>query len=240
VQASCVLIADCSSLLNSVCIGLLIVRRLLGCAMWWVRRQVRHMERDEPDVAYEVAWVDNASGPNATSLAAAWSFAGSNSSSGLEHVVVSGENMGLAWGLNRLFGDLCTAPFVLILEEDWMYMDGAVAAQTEGRTGAVARALHVAASGATSFDGRKVKCVAIAASCFLRFPCSPLRTLTPKAISFALFFCVRSPSRCMGRFCGQKHTIPSCGRPSRAHGRQHTPHRAASQPGSSTAPTVLT
>ena len=31
-----------------------------------------------------------------------------------------------AWGLNTLFFDLCTAPFVLILEEDWMYMDEAL------------------------------------------------------------------------------------------------------------------
>jgi len=32
-------------------------------------------------------------------------------------------------GLNTLFFDLCTAPFVLSLEEDWMYMDHTVAIQ---------------------------------------------------------------------------------------------------------------
>ena len=108
------------------------------------------MERDEPTVAYEVAWVDNGSGPRAASLAQAWdddaaggnddqagefgrSGGGSGTGGGsrglsksrsrsrrLEHVVLSGANHGLAWGLNQLFFDQCTAPYVLILEEDWM------------------------------------------------------------------------------------------------------------------------
>ena len=140
---------------------------------------VRHMERDEPTVAYEVAWVDNGSSGasggggggggdgHAASLAAAWA---AHPAAPLEHVRLEAENKGLAWGLNELFfgadddddtdggvsggGGGCSAPFVLILEEDWMYMDGAVAEQTPERRHAVGRALEVARSGATSFDGR--------------------------------------------------------------------------------------
>lgn len=79
---------------------------------------VRHMEEDEPDVSYELAWVDN--GSEDAKLVDA---------SQVEHVKLLEANMGLAWGLNSLFFDMCTAPYVLILEEDWMYMDSSIATQ---------------------------------------------------------------------------------------------------------------
>jgi hypothetical protein len=41
-------------------------------------------------------------------------------------------------GLNTLFFELCTAPFVLTLEEDWMYMDSTMAPQVRGYTSACA------------------------------------------------------------------------------------------------------
>ena len=47
------------------------------------------------------------------------------------------DNIGLAGGLNALFFDMCEAPYVLILEEDWLYMDSAIAEQTEARKHAI-------------------------------------------------------------------------------------------------------
>ena len=32
------------------------------------KNQVRHMEEDEPEVEYEVAWVDNGSGPDSSEV----------------------------------------------------------------------------------------------------------------------------------------------------------------------------
>lgn len=65
-----------------------------------------------------------------------------------------------AWGLNTLFFDLCTAPFVLILEEDWMYMDEALVEQTPWRKRAIARAIAAteaaSAQGIKAFDGRPI------------------------------------------------------------------------------------
>ena len=67
-----------------------------------------------------------------------------------------------AWGLNTLFFDLCTAPFVLILEEDWMFKDWAVADQTPWRKQAISRAiaateaLNSGPHPVTAFDGRPI------------------------------------------------------------------------------------
>ena len=65
-----------------------------------------------------------------------------------------------AWGLNTLFFELCTAPFVLILEEDWMYMDSSVVEQTSWRRHAGARGLAatetLAKNGVKAFDGRPI------------------------------------------------------------------------------------
>jgi hypothetical protein len=110
------------------------------------------MEDDETEVRYEVAWVDNGSGKHLTDAV----VNNHGSMIQVEHKVLSEENMGLAWGLNTLFFDLCTAPFVLILEEDWLFMDGAIAEQTHERTHSVGRALEVASSGLKAFDGRSV------------------------------------------------------------------------------------
>lgn len=85
---------------------------------------VRHMEEDEPDIAYEVAWVDNGSG-GATRLAERIAVL-------VEHVKLSPSNRGLAWGLNSLFFELCQAPFILVLEEDWLFLDKTVAPQVTG------------------------------------------------------------------------------------------------------------
>lgn len=71
---------------------------------------VEHMERDEPDVPYEIAWVDNGSGQELTA-----NIFG-DSARKIEHVHLNEENRGLASGLNKLLFDLCTAPYVLILE----------------------------------------------------------------------------------------------------------------------------
>jgi hypothetical protein len=106
---------------------------------------VKHMEEDEPDVPYELAWLDNGS-----------EGAKNVDSSEVEHVKLLESNMGLAWGLNSLFFDMCTAPYVLILEEDWLYMDATVANPTYERKHAVGRALEVAKETTRSFDGRQI------------------------------------------------------------------------------------
>ena len=46
--------------------------------------------------------------------------------------------------------------YVLILEEDWLYMDGAIAEQTEARRSAVSRGIEVIEEGAHAYDGRTI------------------------------------------------------------------------------------
>ena len=64
--------------------------------------------------------------------------------------------MGLAWGLNQLFFEMCTAPHVLILEEDWLYMDGDIAEQTPGRRAAIRMGIDVIESGGVAHDCRQI------------------------------------------------------------------------------------
>ena len=97
---------------------------------------LHHMEHDEPpDLKYEIAWVDNGSGEELTSEI--------SEEFPMEHVLLLKENKGLAFGMNALIHNLCTAPYILLLEEDWLYMDAAVAKQTKARKSAIARALAV-------------------------------------------------------------------------------------------------
>jgi hypothetical protein len=67
---------------------------------------IRHMEEDEPSfLRYEIAWVDNGSGSAKTSDI--------TDSYQIEHSLVLKENMGLAYGMNLLINNLCTAPYIL-------------------------------------------------------------------------------------------------------------------------------
>ena len=97
---------------------------------------IRHMEEDEPQVLrdhYEIAWVDNGS-PVERQQHIANTFE-------IDHALPMPRNMGLAWGMNALMFDMCTAPYILLLEEDWLYMDAAVAEPTKPRKHAIAQAI---------------------------------------------------------------------------------------------------
>jgi hypothetical protein len=95
-----------------------------------------HLEKDEPDILrqhYEIAWVDNGS-PYEKQQHIEQTFE-------IDHALPMPVNMGLAWGMNALIFDLCTAPYILLLEEDWLYMDEKVAEPTVQRRHAIARAI---------------------------------------------------------------------------------------------------
>lgn len=75
----------------------------------------------------------------------------------IEHALTLPQNAGLAYGMNLLIFNLCKAPYILLLEEDWMYLDELVATQTPERKRAIATAIALAQQGnLTSFDGRPV------------------------------------------------------------------------------------
>eukprot|EP00980_Cylindrotheca_fusiformis_P001504 scaffold346_cov116-Cylindrotheca_fusiformis.AAC.18 len=114
---------------------------------------IRHMEEDEPSfLRYEIAWVDNGSGETATSQIL--------DSYEIEHAMVFPKNLGLAYGMNMLINNLCTAPYILLLEEDWLYLDEVVAPQTEERKRAIASSValleNINKHNVTAFDGRTV------------------------------------------------------------------------------------
>lgn len=97
---------------------------------------IRHMEQDEPSILrkhYEIAWVDNGS-PREKQNHILSTFE-------IDHALPMPRNMGLAWGMNALLFDMCTAPYILLLEEDWLYMDAAVAEATVARKHAIAQAI---------------------------------------------------------------------------------------------------
>lgn len=97
---------------------------------------IRHMEEDEPKgLKYEIAWVDNGSGTKNQQYIA--------NKFQIEHAVTLKENMGLAWGMNALIFDMCTAPYIMLLEEDWLYMDEAVVPQSLERKISIALGLSV-------------------------------------------------------------------------------------------------
>lgn len=111
---------------------------------------IRHMEQDEPKgLRYEIAWVDNGSGKDLTATI--------EESYQIEHALTLPQNAGLAFGMNLLIFNLCQAPYILLLEEDWLYLDGLVATQTAERKRAIATAIALTQQGdLKSSDDRPV------------------------------------------------------------------------------------
>jgi GT2 family glycosyltransferase len=114
---------------------------------------IRHMEEDEVNLRYEIAWVDNGSGEENTFRI--------EDSYQMEHALVLPQNAGLAYGMNLLIFNVCQAPYILLLEEDWLYLDYLVATQTTERKRAISMAIALLEqqqqeAHLTSFDGRQV------------------------------------------------------------------------------------
>ena len=114
---------------------------------------IRHMEEDEPSfLKYEIAWVDNGSHIDKTSEII--------ENYQIEHALTLPQNMGLAYGMNLLIQNLCTAPYILLLEEDWLYLDELVAPQTPERKRSIATSIalveNLSRNNLTAFDGRHV------------------------------------------------------------------------------------
>ena len=131
---------------------------------------IRHMEEDEPDfLNYEIAWVDNGSDAVLTQRIV--------DSYQIDHALRLPQNMGLAYGMNLLIFNLCKAPYILLLEEDWLYLDRVVATQTDERKRVIATSLALLetldAQNITSFDERRVMGVFLrheSYESFLKFP----------------------------------------------------------------------
>lgn len=114
-----------------------------------IHAAIHHMEHDEPKLRYEIAWVDNGSGDELTRPIEA--------SYQIEHALPLPQNAGLAYGMNLLIFNLCQAPYILLLEEDWLYLDEIVASPTPQRNRAIATAISLLEQRSlSSFDGRKV------------------------------------------------------------------------------------
>jgi hypothetical protein len=110
---------------------------------------IRHMEEDEPShLRYEIAWVDNGSGAEKTQEIMDLYQ--------IDHALSLDQNTGLAFGMNLLIFNLCQAPYILLLEEDWLYLDDIVAEQTATRKRAITTAIALTHTNMTSFDLRKV------------------------------------------------------------------------------------
>ena len=114
---------------------------------------IRHMEEDEPSyLRYEIAWVDNGNSKSSTDHI--------KQSYPIERALTLSKNMGLAYGMNLLINNLCTAPYILFLEEDWLYLDGIVATQTEERKRSIATSValleNLNENNVTAYDGRNV------------------------------------------------------------------------------------
>jgi hypothetical protein len=114
---------------------------------------IRHMEEDEPSyLRYEIAWVDNGSDPDKTTYI--------KETYQIEHALTLSKNMGLAYGMNLLIQNLCTAPYILLLEEDWLYLDELVAPQTVERKRSIATSIalleNIQRNQVTAYDGRTV------------------------------------------------------------------------------------
>ena len=76
---------------------------------------VRHLERFEPDILYELAWVDNDSGPGALDVYRDFDF---------ERVALYRVNYGATHGFNTLLFDLCRrSRYVMTMEEDWEWIE---------------------------------------------------------------------------------------------------------------------
>ena len=78
----------------------------------------RHLNDEEPGIRTQVVWVDNGSDPADTA----------GILSRYEHLLSAADlhatNCGLSHAVNTLYFSLCTAPYVLILEEDWLFQHG--------------------------------------------------------------------------------------------------------------------
>ena len=131
---------------------------------------IRHIEEDEPPfLRYEIAWVDNGSsnyydnndshgdGTTATTTKGIEEITDNYE---IEHALILNQNMGLAYGMNLLIFDLCTAPYILLLEEDWLYLDELVAIQTPQRQRSIATSIALVETmekqNLTAYDGRMV------------------------------------------------------------------------------------
>jgi len=127
---------------------------------------IHHMEEDEPKhLRYEIAWVDNGSGDDLTSKIM--------ESYQIEQALPLEQNTGLAYGMNLLIQNLCTAPYILLLEEDWLYLDDIVVEQTPRRKAAIATAIAFSETNQTAYDGRQVMGVFLRPetySSFMKFP----------------------------------------------------------------------
>mmetsp|Transcript_33427 Transcript_33427/g.69925 ORF Transcript_33427/g.69925 Transcript_33427/m.69925 type:complete len:512 (-) Transcript_33427:143-1678(-) len=114
---------------------------------------IRHMEEDEPSyLRYEMAWVDNGNSKSETDYI--------KESYPIERALTLSKNMGLAYGMNLLINNLCTAPYILLLEEDWLYLDEIVAEQTEERKRVIATSValleNTRKNNVKAFDGRNI------------------------------------------------------------------------------------
>lgn len=136
-----------------------LLRHTLGSA-------IRHMEQDEPEnLRYEIAWVDNGSKEHLTQDIL--------DNYQIEHALTMEQNTGLAYGMNLLIQNLCTAPYILLLEEDWLYLDDLVTDQTDRRKAAIATAIAFAETNQTAYDGRQVMGVFLRPEVyksFMKFP----------------------------------------------------------------------
>ena len=97
-----------------VCVCVLSLNRL-DLLERTLRSTIEHLEADEPLLRYELVWVDNGSDPAAVAR-----FLPRFQ---IEKRLLLGVNYGVAYGFNSLFHDLCRAPYVLSLEEDWEWID---------------------------------------------------------------------------------------------------------------------
>jgi len=132
---------------------------------------IRHMEEDEPSsLKYEIAWVDNGSDPEQTKQIA--------DTYQIEHALRLPQNMGLAYGMNLLIFNLCKAPYILLLEEDWLYLDELVAEQTPQRKRVIATSLALLqtteANDIRAFDERNIMGVFLRHESYDRFLQFPL------------------------------------------------------------------
>ena len=89
-----------------------------------LRSIVAHLEEVETDVSYEIVWVDNGSDQAERQAL--------HRELRVEKALLLGTNYGMAFGFNTLFFRLCSAPFILTLEEDWEWQQASSSAL--GRT----------------------------------------------------------------------------------------------------------
>ena len=139
---------------------------------------IRHMEEDEPeDLTYEIAWVDNGSdAKNQREIVEQFE---------IEHVLMLKNNMGLAWGMNALMENLCTAPYVMLMEEDWLYMDETVRSpQTEQALSSIARAVALLKSNVVVFiDGPDKRWTTTVKGVFLRDEFDVVEPISKRTLS---------------------------------------------------------